>query len=306
MKKLKDILIKEIYRTNLAQDEILLLLHIASICNNNGVADIHYAEISKNIYCSVPNFYRVISSLQGKGFITIKKCSTCGREITVKMLNNNFNIKNKYKNYLDLNSKIFDMEILKNLKAGSIRVLLYLVFRIKKQKGRVNSININKLTYKNIESICNELNITKRMLKQYINELINNNLLIIHNKNDKNNKHFKIFEINKDLLEVPIIEVTEKSVIISKKENSAHRFYINIVKNLCRRNKVEYDTLNLNNTATLLNQYYKLALDKNKDILKLMVTAFKSIKEQLNSIVLHKILKTLLNNNLDNKLIIYK
>ena len=305
MKKIEDKLVKKIYKSNLTQDELLFLLHIAKICNNKGITNIHYLEISKNIYCSVPNFYKIIKTLSDKGFISIKKCSSCGREITIKMINNDFNIKNKYKNYLDLNSKIFDMEILKDLRAGSIRVLLYLIFRINKQKSRVNSLNINKLTYKNINSICNELNITKRMLTQYIAELIKFKILIVHNKNDKNNKSFKIFEINKDLLEAPIFNVTEKNVVITKKENSVHRFYINVIKNLCRRNKIKYNLLNLNDTATLLNQYYSLAKEKNKDILNLMATAFKSIKNELNSIVLHKILKTLINNNLKNKVIIY-
>lgn len=305
MKKIKDELVKKIYKSNLTQDELLFLIHILQISNNNGVSNIHYIEISKTIYCSIPNFYKIIKSLVEKGFITIHKCSTCGREITVKILNNNFNIKNKNKDYLDLNSKIFDIEVLRNLRAGAIRVLLYLIFRINKQKSRVSSLNINKLKYKNILSICLELNITKRMIKEYLDELVKNKILIIHNKNDKNNKSFKLFEINRDLLDIPTFKVTEKGIITTKKENSAHRFYINIIKNLCRRNKLKYNELNLNDSATLLNQYFEIAKSKNRDIINIMTTAFKHIKDSLNSIILHKIIKSLINNNLDNKLIMY-
>lgn len=305
MKKIKDELVKKIYKSNLTQDELLFLLHILQISNNNGISNIHYIEISKNIYCSIPNFYKTIKSLVEKGFITIHKCSTCGRELTVKILNNDFNTKTKNKNYLDLNSKIFDIELLKNLRAGTIRFLLYLIFRINKQKSRVSAININKLTYKNISSICLELNISKRMIKEYIEELIKNKILIVHNKQDKNNNSFKIFEIKKDILETPTFIVTEQGVVVTKKENSAHRFYINIIKNLCRRNKLKYNELSLNDSATLLNQYFEIAKSKNRDIINVMATAFKHIKENLNSVVLHKIIKSIINNKLDNKLIMY-
>lgn len=306
MKKIKDMLVREIYTSNLTQDELLLLIHLFQISSISGVSNIHYKEISKNIYCSIPNFYNVIRKLKLKNFIDIYKRSICGREITVKILNNDYITRDKNRNYLDLNSKIFDMEILKNLRAGTIRVLLYLIFRINKQKSRVSSANINKLIYKNISSICSELKITNRMLKEYLDELIKNKILIIHNKTDKNNKSFKLFEINNDLLEVPTFKVTEKCIVITKKENSAHRFYINIVKNLCRRNKLNYNEINLNDSATLLNQYFEIAKLKKKNIINIMTTAFKHIKENLNSIILHKIIKALINNKLDNKLIVYR
>lgn len=303
MKKIKDTLVKKIYKSKLTQDELLFLIYIFQISNNNGISNIHYIEISKNIYCSISNFYKIIKSLVEKGFITIHKCSTCGREITVKILNNDFNTKNK--NYLDLNSKIFDIELLKNLRAGTIRFLLYLIFRINKQKSRVSAININKLIYKNISSMCIELNISNRMIKEYIEELIKNKILITHNKQDKNNKSFKIFEIKKDLLENPTYIVTEQGIVVTKKENSAHRFYINIIKNLCRRNKLKYNELALNDSATLLNQYYSIANSKNRDIINIVATAFKHIKESLNSVLLHKIIKSIINNKLENKLIMY-
>ena len=145
MKKIKDELIKKIYKSNLTQDELLFLMHIFQISNINGVCNIYYKDIANTINCSISNFYNVISNLKVKGFIDITKCNECKQEITIKVLNNNFNTKNKFKNYIDLNSRIFDIDLLKNLRSGSIKLLLYSIFRISKQKSRVNSNNYNKL-----------------------------------------------------------------------------------------------------------------------------------------------------------------
>lgn len=305
MKKIKDELIKKIYKSRLTQDELLFLLHIFQINNINGVANIYYKDIANIINCSISNFYNVVSNLKIKGFISITKCNECKQEITITTLNNNFNTTNKLKNYIDLNSKIFDINILKNLRAGSIQLLLYFIFRVNKQKSRVLSNNCNKLTYKNIKSICLELGISERMLKDYFNELSKSKILNIYTKQDKNNKVFRLIEINSDLLSKPTIEITEKSKTVTKTENSLHRYYTNILKNFCRRKKVNYTERNLNDVAILMNQYWKIAISKNKDIENIMRNVFNNLKDELNSIVVHKIIKYLINNNFNNKLIVY-
>ena len=305
MKKIKDEIIKKIYKSKLTQDELLFLLHIFQISNVNGISNIYYKDIANTINCSISNFYNVISNLKIKGFIDITKCDECKQEIVIKVLNNNFNTKNKFKNYMDLNSKIFDIDLLKNIRAGSIQVLLYSIFRISKQKSRVNDSNYNKLIYKNIKSICLELNISERMLKEYFNELNKANILNISIKQDKNNKNFKLIEINKDLLNKPTIEITEKSKTAIKPESSVHRYYTNILKNFCRRKKINYTERNLNDTAILMNQYWQISISKNKDIINIMRNVFNNIKDELNSVVVHKIIKALINNNFNNKYIIY-
>lgn len=305
MKKIKDELIKKIYKSNLTQDELLFLLHIFQISNINGVANIYYKDIANIINCSISNFYNVISNLKTKGFILITKCNECKQEITITILNNNFNTKNKLKNYIDLNSKIFDINLLKNLRAGSIQLLLYFIFRVNKQKSRLLSNNYNKLTYKNIKSICLELGISERMLKDYFNELSKSKILNISTKQDKNNKVFRLVEINSDLLIKPTIEITEKSKTVVQTENSVHRYYTNILKNFCRRKKVNYTERNLNDVAILMNQYWQIAISKNKDIENIMRNVFNNLKDELNSIVVHKIIKYLINNNFNNKLIVY-
>lgn len=305
MKKIKDELIKKIYKSNLTQDELLFLLHIFQISNINGVANIYYKDIANIINCSISNFYNVISNLKTKGFILITKCNECKQEITITILNNNFNTKNKLKNYIDLNSKIFDINLLKNLRAGSIQLLLYFIFRVNKQKSRVLSNNYNKLTYKNIKSICLELGISERMLKDYFNELSKSKILNISTKQDKNNKVFRLIEMNSNLLSKPTIEITEDSKTITKTENSVHRYYTNILKNFCRRKKINYTERNLNDVAILMNQYWQIAISKNKDIENIMRNVFNNLKDELNSIVVHKIIKYLINNNFNNKLIVY-
>lgn len=305
MKKIKDELIKKIYKSNLTQDELLFLLHIFQISNINGVANIYYKDIANIINCSISNFYNVISNLKTKGFILITKCNECKQEITITILNNNFNTKNKLKNYIDLNSKNFDINLLKNLRAGSIQLLLYFIFRVNKQKSRVLSNNYNKLTYKNIKSICLELGISERMLKDYFNELSKSKILNISTKQDKNNKVFRLIEMNSNLLSKPTIEITEDSKTITKTENSVHRYYTNILKNFCRRKKINYTERNLNDVAILMNQYWQIAISKNKDIENIMRNVFNNLKDELNSIVVHKIIKYLINNNFNNKLIVY-
>lgn len=305
MKKIKDELIKKIYKSNLTQDELLFLLHIFQVSNVSSVANIYYKDIANIISCSISNFYNVISNLKRKGFIDVTKCSECKQEITITILNNNFNTKNKLKNYVDLNSKIFDINLLKNLRAGCIQLLLYSIFRVSKQKSRVSSDNFNKLIYKNIKSISLELNISERMLKEYFNELNKAKILNISTKEDKNNKTFKLIEINNDLLIKPTIEITEKSKTVIKNENSIHRYYTNILKNLCRRKKIDYTERNLNDVAILMNQYWQIAISKNKDIENIIKKVFNNLKDELNSIVVHKIIKSLINNNFNNKYIVY-
>lgn len=305
MKKIKDEIIKKIYKSKLTQDELLFLLHIFQISNVNGISNIYYKDIANTINCSISNFYNVISNLKIKGFIDITKCDECKQEIVIKVLNNNFNTKNKFKNYMDLNSKIFNIDLLKNIRAGSIQVLLYSIFRISKQKSRVNDSNYNKLIYKNIKSICLELNISERMLKNYFNELDKANILNLSIKQDKNNKNFKLIEINSDLLVKPTIEITEKSKTVTISENSVHRYYTNIIKNLCRRKKINYDERNLNDTAILMNQYWKIAISNKKNIIDIIHNTLNNLKDELNSIIVHNIIKVLINNNFNNKLIVY-
>lgn len=305
MKKIKDEIIKKIYKSKLTQDELLFLLHIFQISNVNGISNIYYKDIANTINCSISNFYNVISNLKIKGFIDITKYDECKQEIVIKVLNNNFNTKNKFKNYMDLNSKIFNIDLLKNIRAGSIQVLLYSIFRISKQKSRVNDSNYNKLIYKNIKSICLELNISERMLKNYFNELDKANILNLSIKQDKNNKNFKLIEINSDLLVKPTIEITEKSKTVTISENSVHRYYTNIIKNLCRRKKINYDERNLNDTAILMNQYWKIAISNKKNIIDIIHNTLNNLKDELNSIIVHNIIKVLINNNFNNKLIVY-
>ena len=49
MKKVKDELVKTIYKSNLTQDELLFLLHTFQISNINGVANIYYKNIANII-----------------------------------------------------------------------------------------------------------------------------------------------------------------------------------------------------------------------------------------------------------------
>ena len=98
---------------------------------------------------------------------------------------------------------------------------------------------------------------------------------------------------------------TKKSKTVTIKENSVHRYYTNIIKNLCRRKNINYDERNLNDTAILMNQYWQIAISKNKDILDIMRNVFNNLKDKLNSIIVHNIIKSLINNNFNNKLIVY-
>ena len=304
MKKINDKLVKKLYKLDLAKDELLLLMYVIQCSDKNGVAHIHYKEVAKAIGCCQSNVYRVISSLKNKLIIDNNKNKECKQEITIKLIGNRFDFE-ELTSYLDVNSKIFDMDILQNLRAGSIRVLLYFVFRMNKQKGLVNLNNINKLSYTKFKSISLETNITERMLKEYFKELEENKILNISIKKNQQEKSFKIIEVLSDLLNKPKIQVTEKGVVIEKEENSAHRYYKNIVVNLCRRHKLSYTELDLNDTAMLMNQYWAIANKKDKDIVKLITVAFKSIKDKLNSIIIHNVIKSLLKHNMNNKIIAY-
>ncbi len=304
MKKINDRLVKKLYKEELAKDELLLLMYLIQCSNKNGFAHIYYKEVAKSIDCCQSNFYRVLSSLKYKLLIDYDKNKECRQEISVQFIDNDFDFE-QLTSYLDVNSKIFDMDILRNLRAGAIRTLLYFVFRMNKQRKVVDFNNTNKLTYKNFKAMSIELNITERMLKEYLKELKANKILNIIIKKDKNDKSFKIIEIFNDLLNKPKIQVTEKGVVIEKEENSAHRYYKNIVVNLCRRHKLSYTELDLNDTVMVMNQYWDIANKKNKDIVKLITVAFKSIKDKLNSIIIHNIIKSLLNHNMNNKIITY-
>lgn len=310
MLKIKDTLIKKIYSSNLTKYELVALIEFIKISDEEGIAYVYYKELVKNIGCKTATFYNVVNSLQEKGFIECCKNNEYKSEMIIGINNNNF--KDNYTCYVDIKNIFICNNIFHTLNAGEIRLMLYFLFRISKQKysNDINSIyhEQNRLWYKaSYSTIAKRLNLTKRMVKKYIKGLLNKKIICIKEKKDKIENKYDIITVLQKIMAAPARTVTQKGKRINEKIKSMQLHYENYVQNVCRRNKIKIaDNINLIDTAILMAQYINMAKKKGKDIYRVIDTAVKNLKDDvLDSKVLHYIVKVLLNKDYNENIIAY-
>lgn len=312
MQLLKDNLIRRIIRIDLSKREMIILLELNKCGDSRGHVSIYYKDVIKSIneicHCSKSQFYKCLDSLESMGFIERERNENYKNEISVWIIGNNFD-ETGYRNYTDINIPFFtDGEYMKH-RAGAIRIALYSIFRVKKAKnthGEDKKINEGKLLFENYtsyEKIAKRTNIKVRMVKEYIEELkrdkflsIGNNLSIDSNRKYK--KRYDIITVLKDTLKKPVRNITEKGETVSKVINGVFEHYYHCVSTLCRRHKINACEQEINDTAGIMNQYYKQAMENGKNVYRMIENAIlQTGKENLVAKNVHYIMKSLINKD---------
>lgn len=322
MYKVKDSFVQKFYKSNLSNYEQCILLELAFRCNEQGeVKGVYYKDIIEEIGCSTAQFYNVLESLESKELIIADKSNYYG-DWNIIVLSNNFEQEkispDKYSKFSNLNFKLFDSKEFKQLKAGARRVLLYIIFRVLKQKYNEDNKGFdenkkNKLRYSakisKYKTIAKEIGISERACKEYINELIGLKFIHVGNNIDINKKQFDVITLLAAGLKAPSIESTSKGKISPQKRSYLHKHLIHFVKTLCRRYKLITDSLNLVNTSVLIQQYKNIAKKKGKDIYNIVLNAIKSSKSltssELSSITVHAIVRELINKDYTESILVY-
>lgn len=324
MQKVKDTILKKLYQANLSNYEQLIYQYLIFIADEKGqVKGVYYKEICEYVKCSIAQYYNCIANLETYGLVKIKRIGT-GAEWNIEVLNNSFDKEDNYKDFCDLNISLFEKKEYFELRAGARRVLMYLVFRVIKQKYltqkklNIKNSNSNSLCYaleKNksevhmLEVMSKEIGIQVRMCKEYLKELKSTKYISIGLCIDINGKNYDVITLLADNLKIPDVEATEKGVVKSKKKGSLHMHIIHTVKYLCRIYKLKYDLLNLTDVALLILQYKNKAMNVGKNIYEVIKTSLSAYKkegnENLSSYIVHSILKNVISKDYTNSLLIY-
>lgn len=319
MLKIKDTFIQRFYRTDLSNYEQQILLELTFRCDETGsVKGIYYKDIIEKIGCSIAQFYNVLIKLEEKDFILCDKDTTYYGDWNIQILSNDFtNDKlqtEKYSKFSNFNLELFNKDELKKQKAGARRLLVYIAFRVLKQKYNQenkgmeeNKRNHLKYTPKinKYKTISKEIGITERACKEYAEELSKAGFISIGNNIDVNGKPYDIITLLASVLKTPVVEATTRGKVVPQKRNNLHAHFEHYVKTLCRRNKINTNTLNLTDTAILLMQYKDKALKKGKDIYTIVRNAIKSLSDDLSSRIIHYIIKELIEKDYNESILIF-
>lgn len=283
------------------------LLDLINIADKKGNVQIYYKDLINTINCSTAQFYNVLNELERTGIIKKRRNNDFKNEIDITIIGNDFS--NGYKKgvgYVNTNRVFFSERHYKNMKAGEIKIYLYILFRVCKQKYNEDN-DRNRLRYNyTYKTIANQLNMSERMTKKYCKSLDDKGLVVFGEKISLKEKKYDVVTLNKKLTRTPVIFVAEKGEQVERKSTPLHLHWCHYIKNLCRRYKKNYDIENLNNTALLFNQYKRSAEQKNKDIYAVLSNAIRNLKEDvLNSKVIHIITRELIKLDYDDSIIVY-
>lgn len=302
MLRIRDNLIRKLFKTNFSAFELVAALELIKAASEKGIAQVYYKDMAQAIGCNIATFYNVIKKLEELEIIETDKDLNYKKEITVGIINNNFAEGEKQKDYVKLNNTFFCSSIYKNLSAGEIRIMLYLMFKVAKggyNQDKESSYHLKNKNYytDSYKSIAAQLNITKRMAKKYLKGLLTKKLISIGEQKVKSgSKKYDVITVAHKMLNIFTITVTEKGIQTDKQITELQPHFAHCVKNFCRRNNTSIpDVLNLNNTAALIEQYRYIAKRKSKDIYKLVQSAIKDLADNvLSSKTVHSIVKALL------------
>lgn len=304
MQKIKDDLIKKMFKYNLSRIEFVTLLDLINIANERGQVQIYYKDIVSLVECSEAQFYNVLNDLEDIGLIKKEKNKEYKQEMEILIVGNDFT--KDYSNYVDTNKIFFTERYYKNMKAGEIRTYLYFLFRVCKQKYNEGN-DKNKLFYDgSYKKIAKQIEVKERMVKIYCKLLKQKGLISIGEQIDCKKKKYDIITLNKEKTKAPVISAFEKGKRDNIKSKPLHLHWCHYIKNICRRCGKTYDIENLNNTALLFNQYKKYAEKQNKDIYRVLTNAILNLRENiLDSKIVHYIMRSLIGLDYTESIISY-
>lgn len=298
------------YKYNLSRFSLITLLDLINISDEKGQVQIYYKDLVDIVQCSEAQFYNVLRDLEEIGIIKRCRNKEYKNEIDITIIDNDFT--NSYRNYVDTNKVFFTERQYREMKAGEIRLYLYFLFRVVKQKYKYNEETNNDknrlfytdtTSYKKIEK---QTGIKSRMVKYYCQLLKTKSCICVGEQIDIKCRKYDVITINKEKTKVPTIFVTEKGKKTEIESKPLHIHWCYYIKNLCRRHGKSYDALNLNDTAILFNQYEKTAMKKNKNIYKVLTNAVLNFEDTiLDSKIIHYIVRSLIALDYTESIIAY-
>lgn len=330
MQKIKDELIKKLYRLDVnSKYTLIVMLELLNIADARGVVEIYYKEMTDRIGCATSTFYDVIHALSDMGFIKIRKADYKS-DLHIQIPGNDFTKADAYTDYVNTNSVFFSEGLYRNLGAGAIKTYLFFMYRVLKAGAKESNLSSaeesqrterNKLKYNKNTSyakiaiqigLC-PLNLKPnrvpnkdiRAVKNYIRELISNKLITVGSalKQDKGT----YVTVEKWALVTPTVDLTEKGAIRPTVAKPLFLNWQHLVKTICRRCKQNFDAQNLRDTAILINQYEKKAREQGRDILVILKNAIWEVqKEILDSKAVHAIVRKMIEKDYAYDLLIYQ
>lgn len=340
MYKIKDKIIKYFYKEDLTGCDQLTYILLRNMCDERGIVNgCYYKEIVEMIGYSEGQFYRSLSALSERNLILV---SDNRKEKTITVIGNTFTgyeISNKYRDYCNMNLKLYDTNEYRELRAGARRLLEYFVFRVlkkkyktderirneKKKRGeKVYDNNLNSLEYAldkrsgkseihMYETIADEVfgidGLTLRMFKSYIDELKKAGFISVGYGIDVNGKCYDIITVSAEMLHTPTVEVTERGAVASKVREDKHSLHIHLVKFWCRVFNLVFDKINLYNTADLFFQYTRTAIKSRKNLYAVIKTALSLFSKEygvLDSKIVHALVKNIMKKDYNNTLLVYE
>lgn len=315
MLRIQTQLIQKIYRYDLSRLTNIILLDLIQLSDEKGNVQVYYKDIVERAGCSNATFYNVICELQELGFIKCRKNDLYKSELDITILNNDFsNYDYRNGNYVDINVVLFTERYYAALSAGEIRMILYILMRIKKQ-GYVNSLTNelkdkkSKLLYRfnTYKTIAKEIGITVRMAKIYLKSLIKRKFINFSIHIDINSKKFDIITLSRKLLDVAKIYVTTGGTKTEDNSYLMRTNYLHFIRTLCRRYKIYLPTYDLEDIAMLMKQYRSRATQHNKNIYNVIANALEQIKNNniFDTRILHNIVKSLIDRDYAADIVVY-
>lgn len=301
MRKIKSELYNRIYQDkSLSRLELTLLFWLASKQNEYGyVNGIYYSDIAAELDCSVSGFYLTRDSLVKKNYIEWDKSDTA--DMDIKLYDNSFvfNGETVYENYIDIDIPIFKDKAFFKLKAGSIKLAMYIIKRVE-AAGAVTLANTpsasgadtdkaRKLWFnpvKMIKKFKEILSVKSRSINEYLEEL---------------KEWISYGRVQSEGTMYQVVTVLKKGIVknnVSKHSYPEQEAYVQKVKMFCRRKKIENEEKHLKDTADLLKQYRNAEKAGGFNLSTLLMTAIENTcTEILNSYNVHKSLRNLIEYN---------
>ncbi len=305
MNKLKYDLIRKIYDdTSLTSDELNMLLFLAKNADDFGtVSGMYYKEVSKELSICHSQFYNIISSLQEKGYI--KKSKDYSTDINITIEENTFIVPDEqgnpiteYRDYLNLNMRIFEDSEFYSLKVYAKKLLLALI--VKAVNDMARRTKAGGKTYAKIFHVpvnmykiyADKLHVTVRMIKTYFKDISK----WISMYNDKEYTSAEIISVQEKVIKKPEIFIKEKGKTVIKKKTDRFDSDMTFIKMLCRRKTIDSDEESLTDAAMLLSQYQNKAKEIGENIRSIAERTISSIGSILSPAGLNKYISNYIAN----------
>lgn len=309
MNKLKYDLIRKIYDdTSLTSDELNMLLFLAKNADDFGtVSGMYYKEVSKELSICHSQFYNILNSLQEKGYI--RKTKDYSADINITMEENMFIVPDdrgnpitEYRDYLNLNMRIFEDSEFYSLKVYAKKLLLALI--VKAVNDMVRRTKDGGKTYAKIFHVpanmykiyADKLHVTVRMIKAYFKDI--SKWISMYNDNEYTSA--EIISVQEKVIKKPEIFIKEKGKTVIKKKTDRFDSDMTFIKMLCRRKTIDSDDESLTDAAMLLSQYQNKAKEIGENIRSIAERTISSIGSMLSAAGLNKYISNYIANAKNN------